>query len=302
MPLALILAQVTGISQKAEFVNAILVITSLSPIQVYINEAFATASVRYNEQISLKHGIQISLAIFALTGWLAYRLELDFFQALLVVAFGEAYVWFSYEASRRVLGYQADSIIGGRYSYLIGSIIPITFLLLVVVYWLFVQIGLQEPSILYGLILLPNAIQYIYTRFGWMGNERTSCRQSSEDGEKEKVGMELVFFLAAMLMAFTAQHWKIELANVAAGFAALSIYLISPFSSLWLIHAKSRFMTKNRQARSAIFSWIAPCGVFLTLLLNVDNIGWGFMLALVTQILTFKFITDIRLKSSRKGS
>lgn len=40
-------------------------------------------------------------------------------------------VWFSYLAARRLLGYQATSVIGGRYSFVIGAVVPSTFFTLV---------------------------------------------------------------------------------------------------------------------------------------------------------------------------
>lgn len=299
MPLALLLAQISGIAQIPEFVTAILVTTSLAPVQIYMNEVFAPTAVRYNQSVGLRHGFEIALAIFALSGWLAYRIEVGALSGLLIMLCAQGYVWFSYRASRRVLEYQASSIIGGRYSYIIGSIIPLTFLLVVLVYWLLSQVDLHGASFLYLLILLPNAAQYLYTRFGWMAKERPAqvANKSRQNGAPR---MGLVLFLVAMLMAVGAQHWKIELAGAAVGFAALSIYLISPFSSMWLIHSKSKYMTKDGGAPSDIGFWLAPCLVILTLPLNTESIWWTFLLALVTQVLTFKFITDIRLKTSMR--
>lgn len=298
MPLALLLAQFTGIAQSSEFVASILVIASIAPIQIYMNEVFAPNAVRYNQRLDIRHSLEIAVAILALTGWLAYRIEADLLVVFLIVAFAQGYVWFSYLASRRVLEYQAGSIIGGRYSYVIGSIIPLVFLLVVLAYWLALQLGVHDPGFLYLLILLPNTAQYIYTRFGWMAKQKTPTYTARNIKQTNNQYKGLLLFLVAMLMAIVAQHWKIELSEVAVGFAALSIYLISPFSSMWLIHAKSKFMTRDRTALSITLFWGAPCVTMSTLLLSSNSVGFIFFLALVTQVLTFKFITDIRLKSS----
>lgn len=252
MPLALFWAQVEGVAQKAEFVNAILVITSLAPVQVYINEVFAPAAVRYKQRLGLRHGLEIALAIMGLTGWLTYRLDLDVLPSLVIGIFAQGYVWLSYKASRCVLEYQADSIIGGRYSYLIGSIIPLTFLLIIVIYWAVQQVGWGNGSFLYLLILLPNAAQYLYTLFGWMAKNRIHPVGMARGGEALYSRMHFSYFGTAMAMAAISQNWKVELANAAAGFAALSIYLISPFSSMWLIFSKSKYMTKSRPPPSIL--------------------------------------------------
>ena len=297
MPVVLLIAQALGVAQSPEFVAAILVTASLAPIQVYINEVFAPAAVRYNQHIGIRHATEISLAVLGLTCWLVYRLEMAVFAALLVVVFAQGYVWFAYKSSRRVLEYQADSIIGGRYSYIIGSIVPLTFLLVVVAYWMLSQLGWESGYFLYLLIVLPNAVQYLYTLFGWMAKERVLSSKVDKTGRVLDGHIQLGLFMASMLMAAIAQHWKIELAETAVGFAALSIYMISPFSSIWLIFSRSNYMTKDRSPPSFIHFWISMLLAGLTLPLEVDGFGWVFLLALLTQVLTFKFITDIRLKS-----
>lgn len=127
MPLALALAQVSGIAQVPEFITAILVTTSIAPIQIYMNEVFAPAAVKYGQSVDVQHGLEVTLAILVLTGWLAHRIDADILSSVVIMLYAQAYVWFSYKASRCVLEYQASSIIGGRYSYIIGSIIPLTF-------------------------------------------------------------------------------------------------------------------------------------------------------------------------------
>lgn len=297
MPVVLLIAQALGVAQAPEFVAAILVTASLAPIQVYINEVFAPAAVRYNQHIGIRHGTEISLAVLVLTCWLAYRLEMEMFTALLVVVFAQGYVWLAYKSSRRVLEYQADSIIGGRYSYMIGAIVPLTFLLVVVADWMLSRLGWERGYFLYSLIVLPNAVQYLYTLFGWMAKERAHSRKVYKTNRTLGGHIQLLFFMAAMVMAAIAQHWKIALAETAVGFAALSIYMISPFSSIWLIFSRSNYMTKDRLPPSFVNFWISLFLAGLTLSLDVDGFGWVFLLALLTQILTFKFITDIRLKS-----
>lgn len=296
MPFVLLVAQLSGIAQLPEFIGAILVASSIAPIQVYLNEVYAPIAVRFGQPMSLLHGLEIGTAILVLTGWLAYRLSVDGLSACLIVLFAQGYVWFSYFASRRILNYQARSVIGGRYSYIIGSIIPLTFLVVVLLYWMLLGLGVHAPLLLYLLILIPNAFQYLYIRYGWATHGLEPLNDVQEAAESANRQAGGVWFLAAMAMALVAQHWKVELTSVATGFAAISIYLISPFSSMWLIFSKSKFMTRHHLQQTLFNFWLLPCCVGLTMMLQPDYLGWVFALALVSQVFTFKFITDIRIR------
>lgn len=294
MPFALLLAQLAGVAQHPEFVDSVLVITSIVPVQIYLNEVFVPRAVRYRCGIGLAHALEVTLGTFLLPLWLAWRLDLSLGPFLLAVGFAQGYVWFSYFASRRILECQADTVIGGRYSYVIGAIIPLTFLLLVIAYWLLDVLGFEAGSLMYLLILLPNMLQYAFVRIGW-GASRDLAEAAVERVEQR---VWIGFFVLAMFMAMVAQYWKVALASYAAGFAALSVYLIVPFSSAWLIFSKSRYLTRGHSATIPLLFWGAPVLVGLTLLLVVHEFIGAFLLALVTQMLTFKFITDTRARVS----
>lgn len=295
MPFVLGFAQITGIAQRQEFIASVLVITSIAPIQIYLNEVFAPRVVRYKRGIDVKHALEICFCTLALTLWSVYRLELEYIPSILVIVFAQGYIWFSYVSSRKVLKFQSEALIGGRYSYIIGAVIPLTFLLIVVVYWGLSQLDLDWGGLLYFPILLPNAIQYIYIRLLGM----PQCEIDKENDLKHS-GQRLWpgYFPIAVLMAIVSQHWKVELVSSAVGFSALSIYMIVPFSSAWLILSKSKYLTQEYVVRASVFFWGGPVFVGGTLLLSADSFLWVFALALVTQVLTFKFITDVRLKAS----
>lgn len=295
MPFALLLAQATGIAQRPEFIASVLVITSIVPIQIYLNEVFAPRAVRYQWGIDARHALEVGAGALLLSAWAAYRLELAMVPSIFVCIFAQGYIWCSYAASRLILQYQTDAVIGGRYSYIIGSVIPITFLLLVVLYWGIERFGFGQGALLYFLILLPNMLQYFFVRwFEAPENHRGASALRANAGKRLWVG----FFPMAMFMAIVSQHWKVALVESAAGFAALSVYLIVPFSSAWLILSKSRYLTREHMGASSVLFWLAPVVVGLTLFLSADDFVWAFPLALVTQVLTFKFITDLRARAS----
>lgn len=298
MPFALLLAQLTGTAQQNEFITSILVITSIVPVQIYLNEVFVPRAIRYKCGIGLAHSLEVTLGTLLLSVWLAWRLDLALPPFLFAVAFSQGYVWFSYFASRRILECQAYAVIGGRDSYVIGAIIPLTFLFLVIVYWLLGKLGFDTGSLMYLLILLPNMLQYVFVRLGWGASRGLSndAVQRVEATPEQRVW--IVFFVLAMLMAMVTQYWKVALASSAAGYAALSVYLIVPFSSAWLILSKSRYLTLGQSASTPLLFWGAPVLVGLTLLLDSHQFVWIFLLALITQVLTFKFITDTRARVS----
>lgn len=298
MPFALLLAQLTGVAQQPEFITSVLMIASIVPIQIYLNEVFVPRAVRYRCGIGFAHAVEVFLGTLLLSCWLAWRLELSFGPFLLAVGFAQGYVWFSFFASRRILEYQADAVIGGRYSYVIGAIIPLTFLILVIVDWLVNVLGLDAGGLMYLLILLPNMFQYLFVRLCWgTGRDLANDIISSVEGSpKQRVWIG--FFVLGMFMAMVAQYWKVALASSTADFAALSVYLIVPFSSAWLILSKSRYLTRGHSATITLLFWGAPFLVGLTLLLDPRQFVWIFLLALVTQVLTFKFITDTRARVS----
>ena len=298
MPFALLLAQITGVAQQPELIASVLVITSIVPVQIYLNEVFVPRAVRYKCGIGIAHALELVFGTLLLSIWLAWRLDLSFTPLLLVVGFAQGYVWFSYFASRRILECQAESVIGGRYSYVIGSIIPLTFLLLVIVYWLLGRLGFDAGGLIYLLILLPNMLQFLFVRLGW-GPSRDLTNQTVKGVESSPAQRIWIgFFVLAMFMAMVAQHWKVALASSVAGFAALSVYLIVPFSSAWLIFSKSRYLTLGHSGTMPALFWGAPVLVGLTLLFDVDGFVSTLFLALVTQVLTFKFITDTRARVS----
>lgn len=295
MPFALLLAQATGIAQRSEFIASVLVVTSIVPIQIYLNEVFAPRAVRYQWGIDARHVLEVGVGALLLSAWAAYRLELAMAPSICVCVFAQGYIWCSYAASRMILKYQADLVIGGRYSYILGSVIPLTFLLLVALYWGMERFGFDYGAVLYLLILLPNALQYFYVRwFEVPKSDRVTA--AAPANTRNQIGA--IFFPMAMFMAIVAQHWKVELVESAEGFAALSVYLIVPFSSAWLILSKSRYLTREHMGESSLLFWLAPVVVGLTLFLTADDFVWAFPLALVTQVLTFKFITDLRTRAS----
>lgn len=294
MPLALLIAQLTAVAQMQDFVTAVLVISSIAPVQVYLNEVFAPRAVRYNRSLDTTHAVEVALATFLLSAGLVYWLELSLSGSISILLFAQGYIWFSYAASRRILSLQAEARIGGRYSYILGSIIPLTFLLLVCVVW---AIGLYYLT--YLLILLPNLLQYLFVRFGWeVSHAYPDQRIDSKQPGQQRRFLTL-YFGVAMAMAMVAQYWKVKLADAALGFAALSVYLIVPFSSAWLIFSKTRYLTGKPSDVMHTFFWGSPILVFLTLLfVNIHHTFQTFLLALVAQVLTFKFITETRSRLS----
>lgn len=298
MPFALLFAQVLGVAQLQEFVTAVLVTASLAPVQIYVTEVLAPVSVRHNSELAPMQYVEITIATFILTTWLTLRLNLALGPSFLIVIFGQCYVWLAYFSSRRILKFQTISIIGGRNSFFIGALVPLTFLIVTGTYFLIPSGTSIGPGILYLLIFLPTAIQYICVRSIWSKSADFFYQGTDIQNESSKRQPFVAYFAVAVLMAIVAQHWKIELANAVVGFAALSIYVISPFSSFWLIFSKSRYMTQDRSAPLPIVFWATPVLVGLTLLAGVLNPVYIFMLALVTQIMTFKFITDTRARIS----
>lgn len=298
MPLALIVAHFSGIAQSPEFVASVLIISSAAPIQVYINEVFCPIGIRHNQKLRIQSVFEISLVLLALMLFLVYRLNMSLLSSILVIVFSQGYVWFSYLSSRYVLQHQLD-LTGSNglwQSFLIGAVIPLTFLILILVYWALLRAGITIIHFLFLLILLPNAMQYFYVRN--MANKKSCATAVYKTNSIENRFIGLVLFLLTGLMAGISQHWKVSLSENAYGFGAVSVYLISPFSSLLLIHSRSSYMAKSNVPISVKVFWASPCLVVLTFFFNADTFLWSFPLALVTQVLTFKFITDIRLKFS----
>lgn len=298
MPIALLFAQLTDMSQALDFVGAVVLVTSISPILIYVNEIFAPIAVRHRRHIALGHILEVAVGIAILSGWVSYRLGASSWKTVFAILFAQCNVWFSYLAARRVLEYQATSVIGGRYSYIIGAIVPTMFLIVLIFYWVLTKAGFVFEGYFYLLVGLPNTVQYFYTRAGWMAkkyNLRHSERASLLSTELEQKGM-LKYFAVAMLMAFVAQHWKIELVSVAYGFAAIAVYLISPFSSMWLIFSKSNHLTRNVKTSNPFWMYTALSISILSLAVTSVNIYVILSLAIATQVLTFKFVTDVRAK------
>lgn len=300
MPVALLFAQLTGIAQQPDFIVAIILNASISPILIYLNEVFAPILVQYRRHISVRHSIEVSLGVLALSCWVIYRLDIDEWSIFLALIFSQGNVWFSYFGAKRLLEYQATSVIGGRYSYLIGAIVPITFLLLVLCYWVLTKFSIYLQNYFYLLLILPNLFQYLYTRYGWMNNKYQHRHKERALTVSTKLSESRVlrYFVVAISMALISQHWKIELATAAVGFAAISIFLITPFSSIWLIVAKSRFVTAQSNNKENRWMFMAPFFTGLTLLFCCGEVWMVLFLAILTQVLTFKFITDIRAKVS----
>lgn len=298
MPFALLIAQASGVAQRPGFIVSILVIASIVPVQVYLNEVFAPRAVRYKRGIGFAHGLEVGLGALLLTAVLAYQLILTFISFLLVAAFVQGYIWFSYHASRLILESQASAVIGGRYSYAIGAIIPLVFLLFVFIYWLTHSMGLDIGYACYLLILLPNMLQYLFIRNSGIVGITISTESLEEERDSHDTQVWVGFFIVAMLMALVTQHWKVELADSSEGFAALSVYLVVPFSSAWLILSKSSYLMKEQSGVGSIAFWGGPVLVALTLFFTAHNFIWAFLLALSTQVLTFKFITDTRVRVS----
>lgn len=296
MPVALIFAQYTGIAQQPEFVASVLVIASIAPIQIYLNEVFAPRVVRYRQGIYLKQVLLVGVGTLILSTWAAYRMGLSVGSMVFVCICAQSYIWCSYAAAQKILQYQADAVFGGRYSYIVGSIIPLTFLSATILYWIGRKVGFYQGGFLYLLILLPNLIQYVCIR--WLVIPQAPSLANHTVIRHSEKNLWIGFFPMAIFMAVVAQHWKVELVESAEGFAALSVYLISPFSSAWLIFSKSQYLTREKLGGPSLIFWILPFLVGLTLLLNVDSFPWVFALALISQVLTFKFITDVRIKAS----
>jgi hypothetical protein len=298
MPIALFFAQATGISQMPDFIRAIVLVTSISPVLVYLNEVFAPIAVRHQRHMALWHVFEVVIGVLVLSGWVCYRLDIGSWDTIFAILFAQCNVWFSYLAARRVLEYQATSVIGGRYSFIIGAIVPVTFFIVLLACWGLTQWDFVFDGYFYLLVVLPNAAQYFYTRLGWMAKKysiRHFDRSSLPSIELDQKGM-LKYFAIAMLMAIIAQHWKIEVVAVASGFAAITVYLISPFSSFWLIISKANHLTKNVKTSSMFLMFITLLFSILSLFIASTNLYMVVVLAIVTQVLTVKFITDVRAK------
>jgi hypothetical protein len=302
MPVALFLAQLTGIAQRPDFIAAIILNASISPILIYLNEVFAPIMVQHRRHISVRHVIEVAIGVLFLSCWAIYRLDLDGWGIFLALTFAQGNIWFSYFGAKRLLEYQATSVIGGRYSYLIGAIVPTTFLLLVLCYWALTKLSIVVEDYFYVLLILPNLLQYLYTRYGWMENKYKHRHKERAIATSTKLDETRVlkYFIVAISMALISQHWKIELAAAAVGFAAISIYCITPFSSIWLIVAKSRFVTAQSSNKENRWMFLAPLVTALTLLFCCGEFWTVLLLAILTQVLAFKFITDIRDKLSSK--
>lgn len=298
MPVGLGVAQWSGIAQLPEFIAAILLVASVGPIQIYVNEIFAPIAVREGRGLPVARFVEVSVGIAILALWACYRLQLNISDYLYSVMAMLGFVWCSFGTAKRVLMLQATSVIGGLYSFTVGSLPSLVFLALVIVFWILQGQDLLPHSALYALVLLPTLVQYLYARLKW-ADEYQLTDESCQISKSSKFGSR--YLMIALLLAFISQQWKIELVALAAGFAALSIYMISPVSSLWLIYSKSRYIELS-DASPVLGLWLGPFIVLSTTLLTPEIWWMVFLLALLAQALTFKFITDVRIRLSDRGA
>lgn len=298
MPVALGVAQISGIAQLPEFIAAILLISSVGPIQIYVNEIFAPMAVCGLAGVRWPRFLEASAGVIALTVWACYRLDLELLDYLLAVPCMLSFIWFSFGTARRVLYLQASASIGGRYSFIVGALPAIVFLLLVLVFWWLREWGALVHELLYALVLLPTLAQYGFTRTKWPHRPQAEVAKKISGAESHG-DWPMLFLLIALVLAFVAQQWKIELIGLALGYAALSVYLISPISSLWLIVSKSRYVESRDAQRPVVAFWLGPLLILATLLISAASWWAAFLLAMSVQALTFKFITDVRLRLSQ---
>lgn len=289
MPVALLVAQGSGLAQAPGFVMTIVLITSVGPLQIYVNEIYAPLMACYRGRVGTMRLVQVGAGVVFLGVWACWRMALTPVDMALVALTLLAFIGCSFETAWRTLALQASSVIGGRESFVIGAIPPLIFLLLVLVF----QRWPAHDMMMYALILLPTLMQYVYTRYRWpdaapVAVSTTPAVTARSDG---------IFLMVALVLTFVAQQWKISLADLAVGYAALLVYLISPLCSLWLIVAKSRYVAQavdpSRYHPVRNF-WVAPAAVLLTLLIPPASWWLALLMALLSQALTFRFITNTR--------
>ena len=291
MPVALLVAQGSGLAQAPGFVMAIVLITSVGPLQIYVNEIYAPLLACYRGRVGTMRLVQVGAGVVFLGVWACWRMALTPVDMALVALTLLAFIGCSFETAWRTLALQATSVIGGRESFVIGAIPPLVFMLLVLVFQRWPASGMM----MYALIVLPTLMQYVYTRYRWpdaASIEPTMMTVGSVTNDR-------VFLMMAVGLTFVAQQWKISLADLAVGYAALLVYLISPLCSLWLIVAKSRYVAQaiDRSRYHPVRNfWVAPAVVLLTLLIPPVSWWLALLMAILAQALTFRFITNTRLR------
>lgn len=303
MPLVLIFAQVTGISQRDGLVNTILVLALIAPIQVYLNEVFVPILTRQNNGFGFWRYVGFSCAVLSLSIWFCAHKNLGFFESCFMVVFAQANVWFSFSASRIVLRNQVRDKIKGTSSYLVGSTIPLAFFFTVFTFWILSKWQDTSEILLFGVLLTP-CFQYLYVRklYGSADLPPKSTR-STPSSENHALSAEISYFVVTVFMAFISQHWKINLSDLAFGVVVLLIYAITPFSSGVLIISKSQYFEESQFLKGKNTIWLSPFIVLLSIIfLGQTSIFSAFVFALLTQVLTFKFIADIRNQISSHGS
>lgn len=303
MPLVLVFAQVTGISQRDGLVNTILVLALIAPIQVYLNEVFAPILTRQDNGFGIWRYIGFSCAVLSLSIWFCSHKNLSFFESCFMVMFAQANIWFSFSASRIVLGNQVRDNIKGLSSYLVGSTIPLAFFFTIFSFWILSQWQDVSEILLFGVLLTP-CFQYLYVRklYGCADVPPKASRPIPRSGSLAP-SIEISYFVITVFMAFICQHWKINLSDLAFGVVVLLIYAITPFSSGVLIISKSQYFEESQFLKGKNTIWLSPFIVLLSIIfLGQTNIFSAFVFALFTQVLTFKFIADIRNQISSHGS
>lgn len=291
MPVALLVAQFSGLAQQSGFIVAILLLVSMGPILIYVNEVFAPVSVLGEGNIDLARRLETSIGVLILSAWVCYKLELEVLDYFLSGVTALGLVWFSFGTARRLLAVQVHGVIGGKYSVIVGAIPPVLFLLLVLIVWVVEQMGLRSHFMFYMLVIVPTLVQYIYVRKMWFYQ-----KSGTKNGREQVLSIRFgaLGLLVTFALAFVSQQWKIALANSAENYAALSVYVISPVASLWLINLRLKFVERPRDGKSIIGLVAIPVIVFMSSLLSI-NVWWGvFAIAVIVQLLTYKYIADVR--------
>lgn len=290
MPVALLFAQWSGIAQRSEFIVAVLLIASIGPLQIYVNEIFAPISVCKQAELSGVRLGEVSLGISLLAMWACYSLNLAALDYIFCLFGALTLVWLSFGSAKRVLLLQIGSVIGGRYSFVVGALPSIVFLCMVMAFWGLQFVDQLHGAVLYLLVIVPTLVQYMYLRLKWPTDVALSWETS---GLKLVPKDNLKFLMGTILLAWISQHWKLQLVGLAAGYAALSVYLISPVSSLWLVYSKAQYVEQMGK-KPVVGLWFGILILPLTLLFSTDAWWVAFLVAFLGQALAFKFITDAR--------
>lgn len=290
MPVGLFVAQWSGIAQLPEFIASILLIASVGPIQIYVNEIFAPIAVCQDGKLNALRVAEVCLGISFLSVWACYSMHLAWTDYLFCLCGALGLVWVSFETAKRVLLLQTSAVIGGRYSFVVGALPSIIFLILVVVFWGLKSIDQLAGGAMYLLVILPTLVQYGYSRIKWPADIASVSASTKTDLAFRD---NAKFLTITILLAAISQYWKVQLIVLAAGYAALSVYLISPVSSLWLVYSKARYV--NGLNRRPLWTlWLGPLLLPLSLVVAPESWGIAFVLAFVGQVIAFKFITDAR--------